>query len=166
MQLSRQITVRCTPLCRGIWWPREVLHQVIMTLVILWPRMVLCQVIMTFVHPLGQADIWSDISPAVEASGGQEWYYIRSPWHLVILRARLTFSQMYSPVEASGAQEWYWHRSSWPELSMMSGHLDIWLAFGSDRISVRHTPLVEASSGQEWYELGSHWPELMFYCLQ
>ena len=28
--------------------------------------------------------------PLVEASGGQEWYYIRSAWHLVSLRVRLS----------------------------------------------------------------------------
>ena len=30
----------------------------------------------------------------IEASGGQEWYYVRSSWHLMILWVRLTFSQM------------------------------------------------------------------------
>ena len=30
-----------------------------------------------FVRSLGQADLWSDI-PLVEASGDQEWYYVRS----------------------------------------------------------------------------------------
>ena len=30
----------------------------------------------------------------IEASGGQEWYYVRSSWHLIILWVRLTFSQM------------------------------------------------------------------------
>ena len=54
MQLSRQLTVRCTP-SRGIWWPRAILHKVIMTLG----------------YSLVQADLQSDVPP-VEASGGQE----------------------------------------------------------------------------------------------
>ena len=43
---------------RGIWWPRVVLHQVSLT----------------FGHPLGQANLWSDVHSLVEASSGQEWY--------------------------------------------------------------------------------------------
>ena len=34
-------------------------------------------------------------TPLVEASGGQEEYYIRSSWLWVILQVRLTFSQMH-----------------------------------------------------------------------
>ena len=37
--------------------------------------------------------IWAQTYP-IEASGGQEWYYVRSSWHLIILWVRLTFSQM------------------------------------------------------------------------
>ena len=40
-----------------------------------WPRKV-HQVTLTFGEPLGQADIQSDI-PSIEASGGQEQYYVR-----------------------------------------------------------------------------------------
>ena len=42
-----------------------------------WPRAVLCQGTLTFGEPLGQADLQSDIPP-IEASGGQEWYEVRS----------------------------------------------------------------------------------------
>ena len=35
------------------------------------------QVNLTFGQPLGQVDLKID-APPVEASGGQEWYYIRS----------------------------------------------------------------------------------------
>ena len=42
---------------RDIWWPRMVLHQVILT----------------FGDPLGQADYESDIPP-VGASVAHEWY--------------------------------------------------------------------------------------------
>ena len=35
--------------------------------------------------------------PSVQASGGQEEYYIRSTWLWVILWVRLTFSQTYPP---------------------------------------------------------------------
>ena len=47
--------------------------------------------------------------PPVEASSGQEQYYIRSPWHAernAIENA--VDSQMYPPVEASGGQEQYY----------------------------------------------------------
>ena len=50
--------------------------------------------------------------PPVEASSDQEWYYIRSSWHVVTLWVRLTCSQM-PPIEASSDQEWYYIRSSW-----------------------------------------------------
>ena len=50
------------PTGRGIWWPRTVL----------------CQVSLIFGQPLGQADLWSDEPPMIQASSGQEWYYIRS----------------------------------------------------------------------------------------
>ena len=42
-----------------------------------WTRVVLHQVSLTFGQPLGQADLWSDVPP-VEASSGQEQYYVRS----------------------------------------------------------------------------------------
>ena len=47
---------------RGIWWPRVVLHQV--------------SLIFTVRHTQVRCN------PLVEASGGQEWYYIRSASHL------------------------------------------------------------------------------------
>ena len=50
----------------GIWWLIAVIYQVI------W----------TFGYPLGQAGIQSDIPLQVQASGGQDWYNIRSGWYL------------------------------------------------------------------------------------
>ena len=67
-----------------------------------------------FARSLGQADLLPDV-PLIEASSDQEWYYIRSAWHLVSLWVRLTFGQMYwlcppidpnPPVEASSVKEW------------------------------------------------------------
>ena len=46
-------------------------------------------------------------TPTVEASSGQEQYYVMSAQYVVSLWVRLTFSQAYPPVEASGSQEWY-----------------------------------------------------------
>ena len=43
---------------------------------------------------LGLVDL-SSVVPPVEASSGQEQYYIRSAWHLVSLWVRLTFGKMY-----------------------------------------------------------------------
>ena len=57
------------PLGRGIWWPRAVLHQVSMTF---WRD--------AFEKIEKPAD--SQRYPPVEASSGQEQYYIRSSWHL------------------------------------------------------------------------------------
>ena len=65
---------------RGIWWPRLVLHHVSLTFVSLWVRL-------TF----------SQMYPQVEASGGQDRYYVRSASHFVNLWVRLTFSQIYPP---------------------------------------------------------------------
>ena len=61
-------------------------------------------------HHVGQ------MYPPVDASGDQEWYYIRSAWHVVSILVRLTWAQKYPPVEASGGQDQNWVRSSWPEL--------------------------------------------------
>ena len=55
----------------------------------------------------------------VEASGGQEWYYIRSAWHLQSDVRSAWHLQSGMPrsdtplVEASGGQEWYYIRSAW-----------------------------------------------------
>ena len=70
---------------------------------------------------LHQLDIYSDLqvwvtigqmSPSVEASGAQRWYYFASAWHLVSLWVRLIFSQMSPSVETSGVQEWYFFAST------------------------------------------------------
>ena len=100
---------------RGIWWPRAVLHQVTLT----------------FCEPLGQADIQCDISP-VEASGGQEQYYIMSAWYLMSL---------------------------WPGWPAVRCQLDIWWAFGSGWHSVRHTP---TSIGSWWPRVTLHNMNLTF----
>ena len=63
----------------------------------------------------------------VEASSGQEWYYIRSAWHLVSLWVRQICDQIYPThyppmpplwpqVETSGGQEWYSLGSHSPEI--------------------------------------------------
>ena len=103
---------------------------------------------------LGQVHIFCQIfgsgwplvifTPLIKASSCQEWYNIRSAWHLVILWVRLTFGQMYPPVEVSSGQEWYYIRSAWHFISLLAS-----LAFGQTY------PLVEASNGQEWYYVGS-----------
>ena len=64
-------SVRCTP-SRGIWQPKAVLHQVSLTFTVKH------QVSLTFTVRHTQNQMYHP----VEASGGQEWYYIRSPWHL------------------------------------------------------------------------------------
>ena len=69
---------------RGIWWPRAVLHQVSLTFT------VRCQVRLT----LPVRHIQVRCKPPVEASGGQEWYYVRSAWHVVILWVMLSLHQM------------------------------------------------------------------------
>ena len=58
------------------------------------------------------SDLWVRLTfgqtyPLVEASGGQEWYYIRSAQHLVSIWVTLTFGQTYPLVEASSSYEWY-----------------------------------------------------------
>ena len=53
---------------------------------------------------LGPVDLNSDVTPQVETSGSQEWYYVSSAWHLVSLWVRLIVSQMYPSVEASSGQ--------------------------------------------------------------
>ena len=60
---------------------------------------------------LGLLDLSSDVPP-VEASSGQEQYYIRSAGHFVNLWVRLTFDLITSLVEASGVQEWYYVKSA------------------------------------------------------
>ena len=72
MQLRR---CRYTP-SRGIWWPRAVLCKVILT----------CKSQTWNEFKIADADV-----PPVEASSGQEQYYIRSAWHLVMHRVSLTF---------------------------------------------------------------------------
>ena len=58
-----------------------------------------CVIICVQILQMYLVHLSSDI-PAIEASGGQEWYYVRaqyyvrSSWHLIILWVRLTFSQM------------------------------------------------------------------------
>ena len=75
----------------------------------------------------GQLYIWSafgvrlsfgHMCPLVEASSGQEWYYVRAGWHLVSLWVRLTFGQMYSSVKASSGQEWQYARPGWHWVSL------------------------------------------------
>ena len=104
-KVSLTFTVRCTP-GRSIWWPRLGLHQVSLTCT------VRCKVSLTFTvrykvswpfmvrhtqhrcthqkeHLVaktgitsGQHDMYSQIYALVEASGGQDWDYIRSAWHV------------------------------------------------------------------------------------
>ena len=65
------------PPSRGIWWARAVLHKVSLTF--------------TIMHQ-GWLDILSmQMYPPVEASAGQEQYYVRSVWHLVMHQVNLTF---------------------------------------------------------------------------
>ena len=44
--------------------------------------------------------------PPIEASGGQDQYFVRSSWHLEECNWEGR-GQTYPPVEASGGQEWY-----------------------------------------------------------
>ena len=105
------------PSSKGIWWPRVVLHQVSLTFT------VRCKSVWHL-----QSDIpSSDVPSLVEASAGQEWYYIQSAWHLQ------------SDIRSA------WHvqsdipSSDVPPLvgylvvktGTTSGQLDIWLSFGS-----------------------------------
>ena len=57
--------------------PVDLSSDVYPTRGIWWPRVILCQVSLTFGQPLGQTDLWSDVPP-LEASSGQDWYYIMS----------------------------------------------------------------------------------------
>ena len=88
---------------------------------------------------LGPVDL-SSVVPLVEASSGQEWYYVRSACHLVSLWVRLTFSQMYPQVEASSCQEQYYIRSACHLVSF-------WVRL---TFSQMYPPL-EASGGQDQY---------------
>ena len=85
--------------------------------------------------------------PLVEASGGQEQYYIRSPWHWVILWVRLTFHQTYPPVVASSGQGWYDNigieECNWAGV--------FWRMQLRRQLIVRCTTLLQASGGQEQY---------------
>ena len=109
-------------------------------------------------------------APPVEASGHQEWYYIRSVWHLVSLWVRLTFGQMNPLVETFNGWEWYSVRSSWPELRCTLPSRGIYwprVVLSCVLLTIAQMyPPAEASSGQEWYSVGSIWPEFIFYCLQ
>ena len=109
---SSWYSIRCTP-SRGIRWQ--------------W--MVLYQVILTFGHPVGQADIQSDVALS-RGFWCQEQYYIRSSWQLVILLVRLTFSQMY----LLGRGIW-WPRMVLHQVVLIFGHPD-----RSGWYSVIHTP--------------------------
>ena len=53
---------------RGIWWPRTVLHQVSLTFTVRYNFTLMCTVRYTQVR----------FTPLLQASGGQEQYYIRS----------------------------------------------------------------------------------------
>ena len=78
-----------------------------------------------FVRSLGQADLWSDVSPSsnilwpslkllcVRLTCGQMYPPCSNiSWQsLELLKVRLTFGQMYPPVDASSGQECYYVRS-------------------------------------------------------
>ena len=115
--------------------------------------------------------------PLVEASGGQEQYYLRSPWHLVSLWVRLTFSQTYPQQKHLVAKSstmsglldiWWVFGSGW---LIVRCQLDIWWAFWSGWHSVRHTP---TSIGIRWPRVtlhninltfGQHWGQVdLFIC--
>ena len=49
----------------------------------------------------------SQMYPPVEASGGQEQYYVRSSWHLRECNWESSGQSDVSLAEASGGQEWY-----------------------------------------------------------
>ena len=107
---------------------------------ILWPRVILLWVRLAFGQPLVSCISQTPYTPysptptplppaPVEASSGQEWYYVRSAWHVDSLWVRLTFGQIYphchpSPVEASSGQEWYF----WVSLTsgQALGKADLW----------------------------------------
>ena len=115
----------------------------------------------TFGKPLGQADLQSDIPcPLVDASSGQEQYYIRSAWHLVSLWVRLTFSQMYSP-----GQRYLVAKNS----GTTSGQIDIWSAFGSGWPVYVRVNLVPAAAviPAPWVDIKVvAVKKLICYCLQ
>ena len=113
--------VRCTPSPpyapamspgKGICWPRVVLTWVPLT----WAHVLLCAIdclefsrvlcnrpsSFFICKPQCPPDAPTPpVSPwhptPVQASSGQEWYYCRSSWHLVRIRIRLMFGQMYPP---------------------------------------------------------------------
>ena len=60
--VQSHIPMSDVPPTRGTWWPSVVLHQVSLTFTV------------------GHTEV--RCTPLVEASGGQEWYYVRSAWHL------------------------------------------------------------------------------------
>ena len=90
-----------------------------------WPRAVLCQVSLTFT--VRHTQVRCNPLP-VEASSGQEWYYVRSPWHLVILWAMLSLSQMCYSVYISSwiEQDIYVERSF---LCLLLFLLLLWLLY-------------------------------------
>ena len=86
-------------------------------------------------------------TPLVEASSGQEQYYIRSAWHFQIFRCtQYIWTQTYPPVQASSGQEEYY---------VSQVRLTFWGMQLRRQITVRCTPLVETSSGQEQYYVRS-----------
>ena len=111
-QFSRaHYMLKCT-LSRGIWWPRVVLCQVSLTCT------VRCKVSLTFTVRHTQIRC----TPLVEASGGQEWYYIRSAWHL----------QSDIPRSDVPPSRGIW----WPRV-VLHHVIDMWLSFGSHCHEVR-----------------------------
>ena len=127
LQWVRLHSVRCSP-SRGIWWPRMVLYQVILT----------------FGHLMGQADIKSDVSP----SRGIWWP--RAVPHEVILTFGYPLVQpnIQSDIPPS-------LRHLMAKNGTMSGHFDICSLEVSGCYPVKHTPLVGVSHGPEWYYIRS-----------
>ena len=124
----------------------------------------------------GQLDSWSAFGsdwPSVkhtpiETSSEQEWYYIRSAWHLVSLelsQVTLTFGQplgqadLHSnipPVEASSEQEWYYIRSAWHLVSLGQVTLTFGGPLGQADLQSDILP-GRGIYGQEQYYMRSAW---------
>ena len=83
----------------------------------------------------------------LEASGGQEQYYIRSSWHVERNAIENTGdSQICTTLEASGVQEQYYVRSSWHSEEYN------WECSGQSDM-----PPIRGSDGQEQYYVRSAW---------
>ena len=138
---------------RGIWWPRGVLHKVILTFLYFQMRCTLRQQCnWECIGYSVSSEFQIRCTLLVEASGGQEEYYIRSSWHSgecnwECMGYTVQISdEMYPPIVTSGNQEQHEVRSCWHWLCL-------WV-------------MLTLSSGTEHYYTRWVWHVELFRCTE